>query len=78
MKIDQMREEIARVYAGPAWRYRVMTMSDRQIFAIYKDMERKNRFGKKPSENAIKLKDDGGVQLSIWDILNNEQERKEN
>lgn len=77
MKIDQMREEITKAYGGPAWRYRVMNMSDRQVFAIYKDMERKNRLGKKPGENAVKLKDDG-IQMNIWDIIAEEELEKKN
>lgn len=71
MTIDQMRDELIKVYSGPAWRMRVMGMGDRQVFAIYQDMKRKNRFGKKSQENKTKLKEDGGVQLNIWDLLNN-------
>ena len=74
MKIKRMREEIISAYAGPAWRLRVMAMGDRQVVAIYKDMKNKNRIGKKPRENAVKLKDDGGVQLNIWDFLKEEGE----
>ena len=73
MKIERMREAIISAYAGPAWRMRVMAMGDRQVVAIYRDMQNKNRIGKKPRENAVKLKDDG-VQLNIWDFLKDEGE----
>ena len=69
MTIDQIRDELIKAYSGPAWRMRVMGMGDRQVFAIYQDMRRKNRLGKKSRESKTKLKEEG-VQLNIWDLLN--------
>ena len=68
MTIERMREEIMKTYAGPAWRFKVMGMPDRQVIAIYKDMLSKNRLGKKAGENAVNLKEDG-EQINIWDLL---------
>lgn len=63
MTVDRMREELIKAYDGPAWRLRVEGMADRQVIAIYKNMQRRPR-RKKP-----KLKEDG-VQMNIWDLLN--------
>ena len=80
MKIDQMREEITKAYSGPAWRLKVMGMSDRQVIAIYYDMKRKNRLGKRPHENAVKFRegDEKCEQLNMWDILNEIKEKESN
>ena len=47
MKTDQMRGVLAEIYPGPKWRFKCQTMPDRQVVAIYKDMERKGRLNKK-------------------------------
>ena len=38
LSIEQMREEILRVYPGDSWRHRVMEMPDRKVAAIYRRM----------------------------------------
>lgn len=35
MSIEQMRNEVMKLYPGPYWQKRVMNMTDAQIFAIY-------------------------------------------
>ena len=75
MKVDQTREEIAKAYAGPAWKARVKSMADRQVIAIYKDMERENRLGKRPKENAT-YKEPDCSQLSIWDFIEKISEKE--
>ena len=78
MTVDQMRERITTVYGGPRWRLRVQEMDDRQVIAIYKDMERHGRFDRKPKK--LKSKTDAlceEVQLTIFDLLK-EQEGEKN
>ena len=77
MKIDQMRDEIVKAYPGPAWRLKVMGMSDRQVIAIYYDMRRKNRLGNKPHKKVVKF-EEKCVQLNMWDILNEQQGENSN
>ena len=36
MTIAQMRAEVAKLYAGPAWKQKVAAMPDMQVLAIYK------------------------------------------
>lgn len=76
MTIDQMMERITAVYPGPAWRLKVQGMraqgadGERQIFAIYKNMERRGVFDKarKSRKKQPVLKEQ---QLTIWDFMNN-------
>ena len=35
MSIEQMRNEVMKLYPGPCWQKRVKNMTDAQIFAIY-------------------------------------------
>ena len=46
--VDQMREEILRVYPEDGWRYKVLEMSDRQVAAIYNRMLSKGKLKKEP------------------------------
>ena len=68
MTVDQMRERITTVYGGPRWRLRVQEMDDRQIIAIYKDMERNGRFDKIKKQKHNKT-DALCEQLTIFDFL---------
>ena len=43
MTIEKIREKVSQVYSGPMWRLRVSGMNDRQVYAIYKSMEREGR-----------------------------------
>ena len=72
MTVDQMREEIIKAYSGPNWRLKVMGMPDRQVIAIYKDMNRKGRFLKKRRKEP-KMKETC-VQLNMWDLLKEPEE----
>lgn len=79
MKVDQMREEIAKAYAGPKWQARVKAMSDRQVIAIYRSMQSEGRFDtvkpKKQEPNRWvlpqyrdTLMNEHAEQLSMWDF----------
>lgn len=35
MSIEQMRNEVMKLYSGRGWQIRVLAMTDAQIFAIY-------------------------------------------
>lgn len=35
MSIEQMRNEVMKLYSGRGWQIRVLAMSDAQIFSIY-------------------------------------------
>lgn len=41
MSIEQMRNEVIKLYPGASWKNRVMNMSDAQILAIYNRMVKK-------------------------------------
>lgn len=40
MNIATMRTVLAEVYSGASWKERVGTMSNEQVFAVYKRLER--------------------------------------
>lgn len=40
MNIAKMRSILAEVYTGASWKERVGTMSNEQVFAVYKRLER--------------------------------------
>ena len=73
MKVEEMRNAIARVYSGPAWLFRVKSMDERQVIAIYRDMLKRGVFEK--HEKAQKMKEEG-IQMTIWDILREEEANK--
>ena len=50
MSIEQMREEILRVYHEDGWRYKVLEMSDNQVAAIYKRMLSNGQLKKDPEK----------------------------
>lgn len=65
--VDQMRTTLADVYPGPKWRLKCMTMPERQVIAIYKNLSEKDKLKKKPK----KKKDTSmfePVQLTMFDI----------
>lgn len=43
MRVEQMRQEVALVYDSPAWKLRVLKMSDNQIVAIYMRLKLQGR-----------------------------------
>ena len=71
MNVEQMRARIIDVYGGPTWRLKVQEMSERQVIAIYKDMERKGRFDKIKKQKHAKT-DALCEQLTIFDFLKEE------
>lgn len=69
MEVWQMREKIAEVYDGPAWRIKVSKMEDDQVIAIYYSFLEKGVFdGRYPIKE---LKDTPQIvqQLSIDDFI---------
>lgn len=74
MTIDQMRNALISAYPGPKWKLKVQEMDNRQVVAIYKNMEQTDRLTKKP-----RLKKEPGIkyceQLTIWDILKGEESK---
>ena len=73
MKVEDMRNAIRNVYSGPAWQFRVSTMDERQVIAIYRDMLKRGIFDR--HEKAQKMKEEG-VQMTIWDIFREEETNK--
>lgn len=77
MTVDQMMERIIAVYPGPNWRLKVQGMKaqgpdgERQIFAIYKNMERRGVFEKKARKSRKKKPVMQEQQMTIWDFMNN-------
>lgn len=69
MTVDKMRCKIAEVYKGPLWRLKVQEMSNRQVIAVYKDMEKRGAFEPKRTPK-IKLDSEPEcIQLTIWDFM---------
>ena len=62
-----MREKLADLYPGPNWRLKCQTMPERQVVAIFKNLEKKGRFLKKPDK---KKRDPATepIQITIFDI----------
>jgi hypothetical protein len=80
MTVKDMRDAVANVYSGPAWRLRVQEMSERQVIAIFKDMIEQGRLNKngkrllrpsaaKKSDNPVLKEQENSVQMTIWDIM---------
>ena len=79
MTVDQMREAIMHVYAGPTWRFRVQGMDNRQVIAIYKDMKETGRLTETKKKKDKKKRGYNEVlceQITIYDILNENQEEQ--
>ena len=79
MTVDQMREKIIHVYAGPTWRYRVQGMEDRQVIAIYRHMVEDGIFDKieKISKQKKKANTLHEEQLTIFDLLKEDKSESE-
>ena len=76
MTVEQMREKIIHVYAGPTWRLRVQGMEDRQVIAIYKHMVEDGIFDKprKKKKNDNSLHEE---QMTIFDLLKEDKSESE-
>lgn len=76
MTVEQMREKIIHVYAGPTWRYRVQGMENRQVIAIYKHMCEDGVFDKprKKKKNDNSLHEE---QMTIFDLLKEDKSESE-
>lgn len=72
MTVEQMREKIIHVYAGPTWRFRVQGMEDRQVIAIYKHMCEDGVFERKPKQKK-KTNTLHEEQLTIFDLLKEDE-----
>ena len=72
MDVEKMRSTLAELYTGPGWKLRCQQMPDRQIVAIYKDMEKKGRL-KQNAKRKSKRREPGirtAQQITIYDVLN--------
>ena len=83
MNVENMRQAVISVYAGPAWRMRVQEMEDRQVIAIFKSMVEEGRLNKsgkllmRPSQpkrsNPLLKEQDDSIQMTIWDYMDKEK-----
>lgn len=69
MTVDQMRSALCELYTGPKWRLKVQGMPDRQVIAIYKDMQSKGRFTQKNKRKRKEPKKATAIQLTVFDVL---------
>lgn len=74
MTVDKMRNMVADAYKGPLWRMKVQEMPDRQVIAVYKDMEQRGVFEQnKQKKSKFKLNEEPEcMQLTIWDFMKKE------
>ena len=72
MTVNQMRCKVAEAYSGPLWRLKVQEMPDKQIIAVYKDMEQRGVFEPKKKPKTKLNKEPKCEQLTIWDFINKE------
>lgn len=74
--VDDMRDDISKVYKGPEWKKKVKRISDRQVMAIYYSFCEKGKFDKKlhsektresvtVTEPGVYFQPDIGEQLSF-------------
>lgn len=61
MTVEAMRTEVGNAYNGIRWKLRVMTMSDRQVIAIYKSIIEEGRIFK----HQAKQKNEPGVKKAV-------------
>lgn len=72
MTVDKMRCKVAEAYEGPVWRFKVQEMSNRQVIAVYKDMERRGVFEPKKTPKNKLNKEPECIQMTIWDYMKKE------
>lgn len=60
MSVEQMRGEIALVYAGDKWRSRVARMSENQVMAVYYRLSQTGKL-----EEALSSKPDPKVSCGV-------------
>ena len=77
--IQQMRIEVAEAYPGMAWKNRVRVMPDRQIYAIYRSLQKKKKFDKVIKDKRGQLAEapkQEFQQLTIFDLWPNSLDAK--
>ena len=67
MNVEKMRAALGELY-GPKWRLKCQEMPDRQVVAIYKNLERKGKL-KKPPKKKKEPDIKKAVQLTIFDFI---------
>ena len=67
MTTDEMRGALADLYPGPNWRLKCQTMPERQVVAIYQNLEKKGKLNKK-KEKKMEPGIFDAIQLSIYDL----------
>ena len=69
MNIAAIRTAVADAYPRRGWRKKVLQMSDEQVFAIYKNMERNGRLYsrgiKRPDLQTMETKMSEGIRQKI-------------
>ena len=68
MTVKQMREALTYVYGGPLWQIRIKEMDDRQVIAIYSDMERSGRLEGKNQKKKMEPGIRKARQITIFDL----------
>ena len=61
MEVWEMRELVASAYFSPQWKYRVSKMPERQIIAIYFNLEERGLFT--PEAIARRKQTEKGIQI---------------
>jgi hypothetical protein len=64
MLVGDMRKKVKSVYANPTWDKKVDGMPDRQIIAIFYNMEEKGKFKKKEEKTTDSYK-----QINLFDCF---------
>lgn len=68
MTVDQMRNEIYKVYPSKSWEYKVDRMYDDQVIAVYYNFKKKGLFDEKPIKDKP-IHECKTQQLSLFDLL---------
>ena len=74
MTTNQMRSALVQAYPGPKWKLKVSEMEDRQVFAVYKNMQRRGNLKKHKWKDSIFMEPlpkqtEKYEQLTIWDFM---------
>lgn len=72
MSVDQMREQISKVYPSPKWKDKVKHMSDNQVIAIYYKFAKSGKLDEKPKKNTYKKEQKKRVSGYIMETYDEE------
>ena len=74
MTVEKMREKLTYVYGGPLWQIRVREMSNRQVIAVYSEMEKSGRLKAKNMNKKLEPGIKRARQLTIFDLPEMQEE----